>query len=464
MLTIIPDLLDRFMDLVVRQGAFSGAERERAGGQLAARTQADVAKGARIDHRTPWLMTVSGKGGWVPGEAFAARRRFRNITLLDHLLSVARGAGVFAELDLRAAGTPEAAVPARVAVVMAVGFLHDADKILGLPRLADLTAGQIAELMDRYRIAEFLEGEGATVAPGDMLSLIHEVEVSRAGMLMPGGRLLTRTEAADCLYVRLADRLDGAFLDSERGIRGVVEELARFTGFRAAALSSGWRAIRIEAPHTPFLLDQLQRGYSSAVRDLSGMPPLIETHHDGELLVICREEVAEEATHRAIRMATGRLGLEMRVMVNTRGTRNILDGQGGAADLFAILRDQPQEAAKALFIHRRFLQPGSAVRAGMDETFSRFGAAPNFGGIGRFKGEHYQPWPLREAQDSGLGALRADAGALAFGLGCEEPGDRRLAVRVPDANAREAELTDCLGRHRVEVPVDRRAIRTPFRG
>ncbi len=127
MLSIAPTLFKQFLDTVVVGAVFSDAERALTAGPLGAKSAQEVASGKRIDHRTPYLMTVSGKGGYLPGPGFSKREGFRNISLLDHLVSVARGSAVFAELDLRTAGVDDTEIRSRVALLIVVGFLHDAD-------------------------------------------------------------------------------------------------------------------------------------------------------------------------------------------------------------------------------------------------------------------------------------------------------------------------------------------------
>ena len=453
MLTVAPLIYEDLLRIVVAGGAFSSEERTRTAGPLPEEKARKIAKGQRLDDRPPLLMTVSGKGGWhEDGSEREKRRRFRNVTLLDHLVSVARGAGVLAEIDLGAYGVPEAELAPRVATVMAVGFLHDADKILGLSRAADLTAAQIEKLVRRYRVDAFLRKHGVLLDPDALLSMIHTVEVSRDGTLRAGMRVLRPAESKDCKYVRLADRLDGAFLDTTRGIDGVVAELACFEDLRTDALKVGWRAIRLQAPHTPFLLDQLQRGFSVEVERLAGMPPLIEVHHDGELLIVCPEAVAEEAARGAIRLAAARLGIRMRVMTNPKGTRNLLDGGGDQRTLLDLLDLQPGEASKALFVQARLLGEGSPVRGGLDDLFVPLGFPANLAGLAKFTGSHFQTWPVRDMDDERATTIRREAAALAIGIGCEEPQDKVLARRVPDADARETELLAALGGAGVSVP------------
>lgn len=60
--------------------------------------------GRLVDTRSPRLMTLSGKGGYHADPIRRASYALSaNVTLLDHLLSVVRGALTFAALDLLAA-------------------------------------------------------------------------------------------------------------------------------------------------------------------------------------------------------------------------------------------------------------------------------------------------------------------------------------------------------------------------
>ncbi|WP_205619216.1 hypothetical protein [Neomegalonema perideroedes] len=429
------------MEIVVRRGAFGSAERDFQQGPLTEKAAKDVAAGKRIDPRTPWLCRISGKGGYAEGEAFEKRKLFRNVSLLDHLVSVARGAAVFAELDLRAAKASEDQIRKRVARQIAVGFLHDADKMLDKSRVDELTVQDVAGLMTRYRVDVFLQEAGVELDPGDLLSMIHAVEVSRSNLTAPGMSLLSNEAQKDCLYARLADRMESKFLKTPNGVRDMLEEWASFEGLRAKAALGAWRVVHLRSAHTPFLLNQLQIGLSHAVQRLAGMPPLIEIHHDGELLALIPEAVAEVAIEEGIAQATRRLRLKMRVMTNPRGARDILEGGSGIHDLLSVLEDNPDEASKALFVHVDLLTGANSLRDSIDELLIPLGLPTNYAGLEKFPGKHYQPWPTRGGSLDELEvARRGYAAALVVGLGCTEPGEKRLAERTPDAAKREAEL------------------------
>ncbi|MCG5508764.1 hypothetical protein [Ectothiorhodospira lacustris] len=453
MLNISRDLFESFMRTAVIGGAFSNEERTLGTGPLAEKTQKDITSGKRIDHRTPYLCRVSGKGGHVEGPSVIKRLQFRNVSLLDHLVSVARGACVFAELDLRAMGVSEDRIRPRLAILIAVGFLHDADKILGRERVEEITSDDIAQLLQRYRIDEFLKASGVEISPEDLLSMIHGVEVSRSGSLRSGMRLLSAEEAGDCHYARLADRLEGLFLNSEAGLEALIKELEKFGGFRSQVFSHGWRAVTVRSAHTPFLLNALQRGLSAATQNLTSMPPLIEVHHDGEFLAVIPESAADQIIDAALARATRPLRLGMRVMTNPKGTRNILDGGSGPEDLLDLLARDPGEASKALFLHVDLLTGQGSLREQIDTLLTPMGLPPDYAGLNKFGGKHYQAWPCRGDDNEILvAALRRDAAAIAVGLGCAEPDDKKLASKVPDSTCRESELLEVIRQSGQEVP------------
>ncbi|MBS0513653.1 MAG: hypothetical protein JSR42_21075 [Proteobacteria bacterium] len=453
MLSIAPQLFKKFLDTVVIDGVFSDSERALTAGPLGAKSAQEVASGRRIDHRTPYLMTVSGKGGYLPGPDFSKRESFRNITLLDHLVSVARGGAVLAELDLRAVGVNDTGIRSRIALLIAVGFLHDTDKILGLSRTDELKPEHVENLLQRFHVDRFLEVTGVRVSPADLLSMIHAVEVSRSGTLKPGMRLLTAEEHADCGYVRLADRLEGLFLNSAQGPVAMVAELQKYGGFRSPYFATGWRVLHLRSAHTPFLLNALQRGLCAQTIATCGMPPLLEIHHDGELIAIVPEPMANRIIEEGIRRATRPLNLSLRVIVpQGNGMRDMQDGGSGPEDLHDALRDDPVCAAKSLFVHIDFLTGEQSLRNAIDSLFGPLGFPPNYAGIDKFGGKLFQLWPVRAGDDELIHALRTEAAMIAVALGCAEPKEKSLAAQVPPAEVREAELVAALAQTNHVLP------------
>lgn len=451
MLDLSKPLFEQFLEVVVQKHVFSDEERNIGSGALSDKAAKDVGAGKRIDDRIPYLMTLSGKGGYVAGQAFGERAPFRNINLLDHLISVARGAAIFAEVDLRASGV-EQDLEKRLAIIIATGFLHDADKILQVSRMEELRAEDISGLMQRYGIDEFLSSHAVTQSPADMLSMINAVEMTRSDMIKPGMRLLSVTEKADAGYVRLADRLEGHFLDSRKGSEAMIAEIETFGGFRSTALKQGWRKIEMRSPHTPFLMANFQVSLSAATRSVHGIPPLLEIQHDGEFLAIIPEEKSEKVITEAIQDALRPLSLGMRVSINNKGSRDILDGAGDAVDFVKCLEDASANSAKALFVHIDHLTGPRSLCAKIDEMTAAFSFMPNYVGLEDFDAKHYQPWASKGELEGDANWIRSRAAAIAVAMGCAEPRQKALAKAVPDCTVRESELTTLLSGRGIVIP------------
>ena len=434
--------------MVVRDGVFSESERNLDTRPLTDSERHRIERDGH-DFRPPKLVRISGKGGHAEDAAFDRRAPFRNVTLLDHAVSVTRGALVFAEIDLRAAGVAEAVLPGRLAAIAATAFLHDADKMLEKSRLDELDSSDIAALASRYGIDRFLDAHAVSMTPDSLLQRINAAEVTRVDRLVPGGRLLAQEEINDCVYVRLADRLDGAFLHEQEGIAGVVRHLRDFAGLRTDALAHGWRHAAISSPHTPFLLDRLQSAFSGAVRDRSGMPPLIETHHDGVLLLVAPEAVFDAALEDAIERIGSALKTGLRVDVNPRGTRDMLDGGSSLEDLVQALEDDPRTAEKVLFVHVDTL---AAKRDAFLSTFDTLGFGPRLDKLDQFNGKHFSCWPSANDEPAHFAETRIRSAVLAVALSCAPPKDRQLAERIPGVAERERELAAALAQAGFPVP------------
>lgn len=442
MAKIAKNLFERFLEVVINGAALSAEERDLTGVRNSDTATREIASGKRIDVRAPRLMTLSGKGGYVPGEAFETHRPFRNVTLLDHLVSVTRGAAVLADIDLGAAGVTGAELQTRMARVMATAFLHDADKVLGSPRTPP-TVADVEGLMARYRIDTFLREAGADLSPAALLQRVRAVEVTQADRLEPGQQLLTREERRDCGYVRIADRLDGAFLDTRVPLSRIPELLAGHEGFRTDAARTGWRAITLRSPHTPFLLDQLQAGASAAERVRTGAPPLIEVHHDGELLLVVRDETADEVMSEAVKRVGSRLRGELSAKTNSRGARDLSGARGDFGDLVDFLSDpiNGTSASQALYLKIGSLQDPVTIER-FDRSFSELGLPPQIGRLNGFAQSHFQPWAGMRDDETFPTVCRA--AGLAILLGHSDAKKKPLRDRIPDMAVREAELLELL--------------------
>ena len=443
-----------FLTHVVRDGVFSTDERDRGGDRPPGDEQREaIAKGLRLDGRPPLLAALSGKGGWMQDrQAFKKQREPHiNVSLIEHLASVVRGALVFGEIDLKAAGVSPAELPGRLAKLAAIAFLHDADKMLQQSREVELDPGEIRDLMRTYRIDGFLASAGQSLDAERMTALIDQVEVTRANRLRPGGPLLTRQEVADCGYVSLADRLDGIYLDTRKGINFVVTELKDFDNLRTDTLRS-WRAAKITSPHTPFLLDELQRAFSVACVERHGHPPLIEVHHDGQLLLIAPHDGFDEVYNIALDQLDKTFKLPLRVVISARGTPDILDGGTGVADIRDHLQLNLDTARKALQISVDCVAPGgnSDHRQRIDDVFADYALAPQWPDFATHAGRFIAPWPVQR-DDEMRRAFVADAATIAVTLACKAPVPA-LGLNVPNTAAREKELRALLDNNGIAVP------------
>lgn len=426
-----------FLDEVVIRHAFSATERDRAGNLLPAAALAQVGDGKRIDTRAPFLAACSGKGGWHPDpEKARAYARWTNVSLLDHLCSVVRGALQVAALDLAAHGLTEDAIRPRLPLIAAVAFLHDADKMLGKERAHALTAEDIELLMERYGVVEFLRAHGGEVGPEEMLSLIDEAEVSRAGRLRRGVPLPPREALHDCAYVRFADRVDGIFLDATKGPAGVVEEARAYAGLRTSALRD-CRVLEIRDPHAPFLLDELQDSLSSSCFDRHGFPPLIELHHDGRLVVIVPQQGWEELVAAALATVTRPLGASIRIGTTTRGKVDLLDAPGTVADLRAAIAAMDSRSRESVL--RVGVDLLRERASDLDGLFRAAGFLPRPPDLDRFLGRLVPLWSGK--LDDREEAIHADAVLLNALLSCVDPPP---SLGIPAAAIREGELVEQL--------------------
>lgn len=255
-----------------------------------------------IDIRTLYLMRVSGKGGYSSErDKFARYRENMNITLLDHVLSVTRGALMLAVLSWLQEDPEmdETTIIERLKVLAATAFIHDLDKMLQLPRNEALTLEHVESAMQRYGLSAFLNDIQLTAE--QMRFLIEQVETSQA-FRHPCSVEPKRAYSRDAKrYAQLADKLDGLWCThgTESGLDAIVAYMQGSTALADEVLTQ-WQAVDIFDPHHPFLLDELQRNLSFACRRESGIPPLLETHHDGRLFMLLPSKMFEKILGKGI--------------------------------------------------------------------------------------------------------------------------------------------------------------------
>ena len=290
------------------------------------------ASDTKIDGRPIRLVTISGKGGWSADATLAQRWQHNdNISLLDHLLSVVRGALMFWLADAPRAWSSEAdrkEIERLAYAVAGIAFLHDIDKDIGLKRGEKITAANVEERMSRYGIDRFLSDHHVRTSPDAMLNYIEEVEGTQ-GARSPAAPDYNRRIAATCRYIELADKLEGTFTSTKQGdgIDGALSLIGRWPTVQNGELKQ-WQKVEIQDHLHVFLLDRFQRALSKSCKESTGCLPLIEIVHDGRLLCVipqtCTSEVSSNALERFLRKLPYGLGFN----VNHRQTCEFV---GGAA-------------------------------------------------------------------------------------------------------------------------------------
>ena len=360
--------------------------------------QAGSLSAGRIDGRPVRLVTISGKGGWSKEPALAQHwSKNDNISLLDHLLSVARGALMF---WMAAAPRPwstdaDLAEIKRLAHgLVCIAFLHDIDKDLQLSRGAQVTATAVAERMRRYGIDEFLVTHGLRISPAAMLNYIEEVEGTQTARTPAAGDY-DRQVAATCRYIELADKMDGMFTSREAGagVDGVIDSLSdvnRWPVLRDSTLKQ-WQKIEIHDHLHIFLLDRFQRAISETSTELAGHLPLIEIVHDGRLLCVIPREQANEIGKRALDRFLLELPYGLDFSINNRLA---LEFTGGAAswracrDLMERTGDWRRRFANLLALPRLFAVEHQSE---IDELFAAAGMETSWSPLAGVAGATVKP-------------------------------------------------------------------------
>ena len=338
---------------------------------------------SQIDGRPVRLVTISGKGGWCKDpERRANWERSVNISLLDHLLSVARGALILWSADTR----PRWSDPLerkRLYALVCIAFLHDVDKDLKLRRGQKIEVSSLEERMRRYGIDEFLSRHDVTISPAAMLNYIEESEATQAART-PAAPDYDRRIAAICRYVEMADKLEGKFVDTRpgQGVDGVIASLRdpnRWPALRNQALRH-WEKVEIHDPLHVFLLDRFQRALSESCAETTGLLPLVEVVHDGRLLCVVPKDHASEVRTQALDRFASSLHAPLRFAVNNRlaceftgaaasweKCRDAMDPRGDWGSSFRNLLSLPKAYAQA---YREEINALYEM-AGMEASWSR---------------------------------------------------------------------------------------------
>jgi hypothetical protein len=387
-------------------------------------------------------MTISGKGGWVADPDLRERyAESTNVTLLDHLLSVVRGAITFAALDTLAAN-PELdrdAFRAELRVVAAIAFMHDLDKDLGLTRDTALPLEPLAERWAGYGLEDFV-GLDYALQPDQIRALIEHAEASQVHR-SPATTTTPRAIRHLMRYVALADKLDGLWL--KEGIGAVLERLEQDATLSAGFLKA-WTTVDLFDPHHPFLVDELQRYLSGQCERLAQVPPLIEVHQDGRLVMLIPAEQAEEIKQEGIKRLGRKLNRELfhlRINVSVRAVPELLDAQPDHEGLLEYMSKVPLDRD----FGRLFLVKASLAdevhTAHLDELLYRVDLSPAWP---KPTGQTLTPYPSpAELSEPAQLHLRRAAHLLVLL-------NHKQVKELPEYDAREQQLLEAVGAERPE--------------
>ena len=354
-------------------------EKDRERISLSEKAQKQISKGTHIDPRVLRLMTISGKGGYSPDpEKRKLYSHYFNITLLDHLLSVTRGALVLAALDWLARN-PEMDVTIlerRLVVIAVIGFMHDADKDLQLPRNESISLKGITERMERYGIPDFLDKFGLALSPDQLRYLVEKVEATQAHRHQPE-TLLPREYENLPRYVRLADQLDSTWVTDDPksgGLNGVLECLKKDQGCLRSDLLKEWKEVRLFDPLHPFLLDELQRYLSRLSIHLAGVPPLIEVHQDGHLFMLLPQYRYDEIIQKGLETLADGLPFNLSLDISNRGIPCLYNGSPSYDELENLVTGLSQKQLSDLFKIKQALK--KEIKEPLDDLLSEIGLQP----------------------------------------------------------------------------------------
>lgn len=399
--------------------------------------------GKEIDLRPLCLMSISGKGGWDADPAKWERyRQNQNITLLDHLLSVVRGALLLAALDWLL-DNPEmdaAELRQRLTVIAVIGFLHDLDKMLKLQRDEELTLEHVRITVERYGITEFLAVEDLLLSNEQIRFLIEQAEDSqryRHPLATPPPRAWKLGVER---YVKLADKLDGLWLQhgANGGLAAIIQRLQQEQSLTSPILAQ-WEVVDIFDPHHPFLLDELQRRLSFACQRRAGIPPLLETHQDGHLFMLLPKDQIEAIKQDGLRRLVSNLPFDLEINISNRGLPELMNGQPDHQGLLDFLQAQPRKKLGDLFRIRNDLI--RQVTEPLDNCLGKFGLAPRWP---KATGQTSTPYPDPNILEAFAGQHFLRAAHLALLLNLKLPVSKKNGL--PDYAERESQLIDQLER------------------
>ncbi|WP_142846419.1 hypothetical protein [Telmatospirillum sp. J64-1] len=295
----------------------------------------EIAAGKRTDLRLPRFLAISGKGG--PGH-----EEWSNVTLFDHATSVGMAAAHFVALDLLAAEVETETLRASVATALAVGLLHDIDKLLEKD-WKEVTAEEACAIFHRYRIGPFLDRFGVTLTPEQFTALISYDEV-RTTFRLPAPRIPDYLANIVRRHVRLADKLDSLWLHglpsetAKTVLEAWAKALRKDASFFHPEAFSDYAPMVIFDPHHPFILAKLADALEHTCETMTGMRPLFHAVRDETLVSLLPAEQAEAIKAAAIEEVAQAIPFDSEILFSAVGIPKISGARPDWAILQALVR------------------------------------------------------------------------------------------------------------------------------
>lgn len=436
------EVYSRFMAEVLEKHVLA----ERAGGQLGEELKKNIQAGKSIDPRVIYLMSISGKGGW--DDDAGKRERYlknQNVTLLDHLLSVVRGALMLAALDwlLENPEMDEGELRQRLTVIAAIAFLHDLDKMLQLLRDEELTLAHVDAAVKRYGITAFLASVGVELSNDQIRFLIEQAEDSQRyrhpAVIAPPRAYKHAVER----YVKLADKLDGLWQEhgAQGGLEAIIQRLQQEQSFNSALLAQ-WETVDVFDPHHPFLLDELQRRLSFSCQRIAGISPLLEVHQDGRLFMLLPKVQADKIKTDGLKRLVSHLPFKLEISISNRGLPELLNGKPDHAGLQEFLEKEPRRTIGQLFrISNGLIEH---IKQPMDDCLKPIGLVPHWP---KLSGQTSTPYPGPDILEPSAQQYLLKAAHIALLINLKLPVSKKNGL--PDYAERERQLLAVVG---VPVP------------
>jgi hypothetical protein len=360
------------------------------------KTAQKKSKGQEADIRFLYLLSISGKGGWTNNpKKQASYLKNANISLLDHLLSVTRGALMLAAMDLLLQNKHMdlAFLERRLNVIAVIAFLHDLDKMEQLPRNQALSIALVEQALDAYGLTDFLT---EPLSAEQVRFLIEHAEDSQAHR-HPPAQLPPRDYENDIKnYVKLADKLDGIWhqYGADGGLQHLMQRLQKEQSLHSNLLNQ-WQALELFDPHHPFLLDELQRELSFICLRSANIPPLLELHQGGRLFMLLPKESAEAIKTEALQRFCERLPFSLYLNISTVGVPELINAQPDYVQYQRLIEDLKAIDLSKIFTMKRFLVP--IITPFMDELLGDIGLKPQWSkGLGQTVSPYPNPDELKQ--------------------------------------------------------------------